>query len=307
MSAEVYFAQRRATQGGGLLEKLEQLFDAAGFGALVPEGGAIAVKLSFGAPGNTTSLRPQYLQRIIRKLTLAGARPFLTDTLPAHQPNGIEALLQAQQLGLPSLNAPLVVADGLFGRDETIVRVHGEHLQEARIASAIAQADAVLGVCHFTGHEATGFAGALWNMGLGAASAAGKREILAAGSEAGNGQRHAAIMERMVEYAAAAGVGRKVGYINVLVDLTPETDYLSWSDTPIVPDIGILASRDPVALDQASVDLLNQTPGLAGTRLQDPTSHDKLRDMYPALDWEVQLAYAERLGLGKRDYELMII
>ncbi|MFP5503869.1 MAG: DUF362 domain-containing protein, partial [Candidatus Sericytochromatia bacterium] len=86
-----------------------------------------------------------------------------------------------------------------------------------------------------------------------------------------------------------------------------ETDYLSWSDTPIVPDIGILASRDPVALDQASVDLLNQTPGLAGTRLQDPGSHDKLRDMYPAIDWEVQLAYAERLGLGKRDYELMII
>jgi hypothetical protein len=314
MSSEVYFAQRRATQGGGLLDKLEQLCDAAGFASLVGAGELVAVKLAYGEVGNTTLLRPQYLQRVVRKLQQYGGRPFLADTLPAQpsrRANAIDQLLAASRHGYDAgvVDAPVVVADGLLGRDEALLPAPGQHLGEARIASALAQAEALMSVCHFTGNDLTGFSGALWNMGFGAASLAGKAQILAAGNGESDADGNQAVQERMVETLAALlqTKPKRVGYVNILVDLTPESDNQAFSDAAVVPDIGILASRDPVALDQASVDLFNQTPGIPGTRLAEPTSKDKLRDLHPEVDWELQLRYAESLGLGTRDYELMII
>ena len=113
----------------------------------------------------------------------------------------------------------------------------------------------------------------------------------------------------MVEAFAALAETKpdKLGYVNVLLDITPDPDGHAWSDAPVVPDIGILASRDPVALDQASVDFVNGQPGIAGTRLSDPACADKLSDLHPDVDWSLALAYAERLGLGTRAYELLII
>lgn len=307
MTSEVYFAQRRATQGAGLLEKLDQLLDAAGFASLVAPGEVVALKLSFGEVGNTTHLRPHYLQRIVRKVRQYGGKPFLTDTLPAapsRRASAVDQLVAAHQhgYGFDALEAPLVVADGLTGRDHQLLPATGKHLQEVPVASAIAQADVLICISHFTGHEPTGFAGALLSLGLGATSLAGKAQIT--GAEANGG-----LQERNVEAAAAVAAAkpRKVGFINLLLDLTPEWDNQAWSDAAVAPEIGILASRDPVGLDQASADLFNQAPGLAGTRLADPAAKDKLRDLFPNTDWEAQLKYAQSLGLGSRDYELMII
>jgi uncharacterized protein (DUF362 family) len=70
----------------------------------------------------------------------------------------------------------------------------------------------------------------------------------------------------------------------------------------------ILASRDPVAIDQASVDLVNQSHGLSGSCLKNTAAGtDKFRDLYPEVDWEIQLEYAQKLGLGSRGYELIRI
>jgi hypothetical protein len=82
---------------------------------------------------------------------------------------------------------------------------------------------------------------------------------------------------------------------------------MPFSDAPIVPDIGILASLDPVAIDQASIDLVNQATGLPGTALREQyrSGQDKARAVYPDIDWEPQLAYGERLGLGTRSYHLI--
>jgi hypothetical protein len=76
-----------------------------------------------------------------------------------------------------------------------------------------------------------------------------------------------------------------------------------------VPDIGIIASRDPVAIDQAAADLVNAEQGIEGSALK--TNHakgkDKFRDIYPNVDWHTQLDYACSLGLGSREYELVRI
>jgi uncharacterized Fe-S center protein len=78
---------------------------------------------------------------------------------------------------------------------------------------------------------------------------------------------------------------------------------------PIVSDIGIVASIDPVAIDQASVDLVNKQVGNKASALKanfDP-GEDKFKGVYPHLDWETQLHYGEEIGLGGRDYELVIL
>jgi len=98
----------------------------------------------------------------------------------------------------------------------------------------------------------------------------------------------------------------KVAFINFLMDISPDCDCAGWHDADIVPNIGVLGSSDIVAIDQASVDLVNQSIGLRETALTGSFNpgEDKFRAIHPEIDWSVQLAYAEELGLGSRDYIL---
>lgn len=115
----------------------------------------------------------------------------------------------------------------------------------------------------------------------------------------------------VVEFVGA----EKIFYLNFALDITPECDCTGASDTPIVPDVGILASRDPVALDQACVDLVHQSPPNPGGKLADlgvtgPTDyfsyiHNSSLEEEPGRAWEHQLAAAEALGLGTRQYTLV--
>jgi len=118
-------------------------------------------------------------------------------------------------------------------------------------------------------------------------------------------------IERMTEYAYGAVKGRedKIGYINFLVDITPDCDCVNWSDAPIVPDIGIVASRDPVAIDRASYDLVNQERGFTNSRLENhhEVGEDKFRGVWTQVDGTIQLRYGEEIGLGEQDYELIKI
>ncbi len=116
------------------------------------------------------------------------------------------------------------------------------------------------------------------------------------------------VQKKMVEhvYGVLKSKENKVGFMNFLINVTPSCDCWGWSDAPIVPDIGILASRDPVALDQASVDLINRTRGIENTGLSDPQSKDKFESL-TGVDWSVQLKYGEELGLGSREYNLIKI
>lgn len=115
-------------------------------------------------------------------------------------------------------------------------------------------------------------------------------------------------MERLTEHAYGAVKNKlgRAGFINFVINVTPDCDCLPWSDVPIVRDIGIMAATDPVALDQASLDLVNQEAGLANTHLNCNLGcgEDKFRGVWSHTKGELQLSYGEEIGLGTRQYAI---
>jgi uncharacterized protein len=121
----------------------------------------------------------------------------------------------------------------------------------------------------------------------------------------------AAFQKKMVEYTLAVlkGKERKAIFINFLMSISPACDCYGHCDAPIVHDIGIAVSKDPVAIDQASADLVNGRMAAEGSCLKTCTAsgEDKFRGLYPQIDWNVQLDHAVRIGLGMREYELVTL
>lgn len=116
--------------------------------------------------------------------------------------------------------------------------------------------------------------------------------------------------KKMVEYAYGALKNKqeKALFLNFVTQVSPACDCYGHNDAPVVGDLGILASRDPVAIDQAAADLVNQSPGLPGSCLKElAPGSDKFRDLYPQIDWTIQLDYAQQLGMGSRCYDLVKI
>jgi uncharacterized protein len=122
-------------------------------------------------------------------------------------------------------------------------------------------------------------------------------------------QEVATFLEGMVEYSAGVLKNKsgKALFVNFITDVSPACDCYGANDAPIVKNIGVVASQDPVAADQASVDLVNAEPALAGSKLTVNTEPggDKFKGLYPKVDWPVQLRYAEKIGLGCCAYELI--
>ena len=117
--------------------------------------------------------------------------------------------------------------------------------------------------------------------------------------------------KKMVEYASAV-LKEKQGkalFMNFLTNISPACDCYGHSDASIVRDIGIIVSKDPVAIDQASVDMVNLQTAAEGSSLEasSPPGEDKFGNLYPKIDWSIQLEYAEKIGLGGREYELVTI
>ena len=98
-----------------------------------------------------------------------------------------------------------------------------------------------------------------------------------------------------MEYAAGAVKGKRAFYVNFVNHITPNCDCMGLKEASIAPDIGILASTDPLAIDQASLDMVVKESG------------DVFREAHPQVDSLVQLVHAEKIGLGSRKYELIQI
>ena len=178
--AKVYFSDFRTRLGVSQGVKLQRLIKKAGIGDIDFDGKFVAIKMHFGELGNFAYLRPNYVKAVADVIKDLGGTPFLTDcnTLyPGSRKNAVDHLLNAEINGFNSVTTGchIIIGDGLRGTDDIEVPVvNGEYCKTALIGRAIMDADVVISLSHFKGHEATGFGGAIKNIGMGGGSRAGK-------------------------------------------------------------------------------------------------------------------------------------
>lgn len=368
-ASEVYFWNLRASRKAPYEVKVKRLLKQAALGAKLQSGDLTAVKLHFGEAGGTAHIQPLQLVPLLTFIRKCGAKPFLTDTNTLYVGQRGESAshgLQAARHGFDPniLGAPVIIADGLKSGNERAVSFAGKHFDTFYLAGDIVDADMLVTVSHFKGHELAGFGGAIKNAGMGCATRKGKmQQHCGLGPEihpdhcVGCGQcvavcAHNALsldengririerdncagcaacflvcktkglevdwrvdvntfLERMAEYAAAALLSRPRPslHLSFVQQVGPGCDCMGYSDAPICPDLGLLASWDPVALDQACLDMVNAAQPLYPSAL--PAGLAPGQDKFEAIHGHVRgrylLDYAEGLGLGRREYTLRAV
>lgn len=262
--------------------------------------GRVAVKLSTGEAGGHHYLSPDLIKDLIHAIggtivegntAYKGKRATLADHMKVAEDHGFAAIARVDILD----------AEG----EIRLPVAGGTHLAEVRVGSHFADYDSCLVLTHFKGHLMAGFGGALKNIAIGIASPAGKCLVHTAGhseTDPFDGpEKREDFLESMAEAAqgmiAAVGSGNML-YINVLNNLSVDCDCASNPAAPELPDIGILASLDPVAIDRASVDLVYAA---------DPGQSAPLRERMESRKGTHILAHAERLGVGGQGYKLVNI
>jgi hypothetical protein len=111
---------------------------------------------------------------------------------------------------------------------------------------------------------------------------------------------------KIAEYSKAVLQGRPNFHISLVIDVSPECDCDAYNDYPLVPNIGMYASFDPVALDQACIDAVLSQPALPGSAAAGSCAHhDHFKIKHPDSDWKALLAHGEKIGLGTRQYDLV--
>ena len=185
--ANVYYCNLRTHGRESQLDKLKRLIRRAGIGEIDFENKFVAIKIHFGELGNLSFLRPNYARAVADVVKELGGKPFLTDCNTLYvgsRKNALEHIDCAYQNGFTpyATGCHVIIADGLKGTDETLVPVKGgEYVKEAKIGHALMDADIVISLTHFKGHEQAGFGGCMKNLGMGGGSRAGKMEQHAAG------------------------------------------------------------------------------------------------------------------------------
>jgi hypothetical protein len=255
--------------------------------------GNVAVKIHTGEPGNTHFLRPALIKDLVQSVNGTLVE---TNTAYGGRRASTAAHYQvAREHGFTEI-APVVILDERA--DIRFPVTGGKHLSEILVGARFTEFDFHIVLSHFKGHQMGGFGGALKNLSVGYASAAGKALIHSGGRSRTNpwiGTQNA-FLESMAEAAAtiAKATGGKIIYINVMNHMSVDCDCNGNPARPTMADIGILASIDPVALDQACVDLV-----YAARDGQD------LRNRIESMNGVLTINYAEELGLGSKTYRLI--
>ena len=255
--------------------------------------GRLAVKL---ATGETSSycLRPSLIGDLIRMLDAPIVECNSAD-------GGVRSRTESHLRLTEALGYAGLTEVDILDRDGEIALpvADGRYLKENYVGSRFADYDAMLVLTHFSGHEMAGFSGAVENLSMGLASAAGKSHIRSGGAGSTMwGASQEAYLDSMAEagQSVADALEGQLVYINVLTQLSVDCDCGEDPAQPEMADIGFLASRDPVALDQACIDLINAA-GDGGGLVQ------RIR----GTGGERTLTHAEELGLGSRGYYLIMV
>ncbi|MCA9958923.1 MAG: DUF362 domain-containing protein [Anaerolineales bacterium] len=285
-NATVYMTTNLSTVG------LMQIYETLGRKAT----GNVAVKVHSGEPGGHHFLQPDFIAPLVNEVNgtivecntaYGGPRSTTESHQQVMEDHGFTAIAPVD----------IMESEGTM----SIPIVGGKHLTEDIVGSHLANYDFVINLAHFKGHMMGGFGGVLKNMSIGIAASVGKSLIHSAGKQTtgfGMGTPQDDFLESMAE--AAKGVadymGENIIYINVMNNLSVDCDCMGNPTPPTMADIGILASLDPVALDQACVDLIYAAPDG-----EDVIQRIESRNGIHILE------HAEAIGFGNRQYELVSI
>lgn len=279
-------------------ENLMQVYNALGREAT----GRVAIKLSTGEAGNPNHLSVDLIKKLVHAVdgtivecntAYEGRRCNVADHLQTAAEHGFTAIAEVD----------IMDAEGSM----TLPVRNGKHLKENYVGRNWENYDFTMVMSHFKGHPMAGFGGALKNVAIGMASASGKAHIHTAGASttvpvdwAGELPTQEAFLESMAEACESVfdRAGDKILYISVANNLSVDCDCVAEPEAVEMKDIGILASLDPVALDQACVDMVYNSP--------DPGKKHLIERMESRNAFHL-LEYAEQLGLGTREYELVTL
>ncbi len=272
-------------------EGLGKVYDALNW---VPSGN-VAVKLSTGEPPNSNYLRPELIQDLVERVNGT-----IVECNTAYGGSRAETNMHYQVAadhGFTDMGKGFVIMDE--NRESMIIPVTGgKQLTENYVGAHFGDFDSFLVLSHFKGHAMAGFGGAIKNISIGIGSAEGKCLIHTAGRSHTSpwGGNQDAFLESMADAGKSVSDYLKgnIVYVNVMNRLSIDCDCDGNPSVPDIHDIGILASSDPVALDQACVDLIKQADGNASflRRMQGQNAEHVLES-------------GEAIGLGNRSYHLV--
>ena len=281
-------------------ESLVRIYDALG---VVPSG-KVAVKISTGEPGGHNFLQPSLIKGLVNKVngtivecnTAYKGPRFETEThMKVFEDHGFAAI------------APVDLLDD-YGETRIPVK-DTTYIKYNIVGENMLKYDWMINLAHFKGHAMGGFGGVLKNQSIGVASANGKAYIHSAGATEDKEViwKHTAEQDKFIECMAVAAQSvhdyfqGRVLYINVMNNLSVDCDCDATPEDPEMNDVGILASLDPVALDQACVDLVFNYPS---------TDDDNAAPLIERINSRHGihiLEHANAIGLGSREYELRCI
>lgn len=285
MPSKVYFTRNIAP------ESVLKLYEACG----LELSGNVAVKLHSGEKGNQNFLSPEFWRPMIEHVhgtvvECNTAYPGSRNTTAAHwQTMRDHGWSDAFTVDIMDEEAP----------DLQLLIPNGKVIQKNYVGKHLTRYDSLLVLSHFKGHPMGGFGGALKQLSIGCASSAGKANIHGAGKpeEMWTTEQNA-FLESMAD--AAESVVKlfdgKIVYINVMKNMSVDCDCCAVAEDPCMKDIGILASLDPIAIDQACLDLVYAS---------DDPGRDHLVERIESLNGIYTVEAAAELGFGSREYELI--
>lgn len=291
--AKVYFIKEVTPQN------LVRIYEALG----IELPGKVGVKISTGEAGGNNYLKPELIGELVQKLdgtivecntAYDGARNTAEDHLKVAADHGFTKI------------APVDILDA-EGEFEIPVN-GGKHLDVDIVGTHLKNYDSMLTLSHFKGHMMGGFGGALKNQSIGFASRNGKAYIHGAGATRDPNYVWSHLPEQMDFLESMAEAAKaiqdyyggpdsgKIAYINVMNNLSIDCDCDASPEDPCMADIGILASMDPVALDQACIDKIWSSDDRGRDHFIERVERQQGREILP---------YAEAIGMGNRQYELV--
>lgn len=305
----------------------------------------IGIKVHFGETGNENYLDPEFVRTTVIASSYYDLQPVVIETTSLYRgrrQRATEHIKLAHEHGftLQRILAPIEILDGEYGEKFWTIKLLGNEMPNAHLAQKLRYFPYIINLAHFKGHFVTGFGGVIKNLAMGLAAKAGKLAMHSTSKpyveedkctscgtcvdycphDAINFVQYIAkigrsctgcggcltvcpagaiklnwdaasesIQKKMAYYCQAVLWQREAIHFNFAIKVTPNCDCTPHTEKPILPDIGLFASFDPVACDQATY---NHT-------------RKALFGLYPHLNPEILLEEAARLGLGKREFELV--